>query len=275
MSYYLQRVFQRKVAVPFTFSFFLVALHVSAQTVRRNSTTKPAVAVSAPETKDPGTHLIGWTLKFNEEFDQAALDYSKWLVHPPANLIPDGLQTWSPDAIELFADQAHIVARKSDSGYTSGFLTTFGTFAQTYGRFEVRFHMPAGRGLEPLFQLLPIPNGDVPSIDVMNATGGDPRKALFTNRWLEGNVDRDYSGSYQVDDLSKGFHIVAVEWDEEKIIWTVDGNERFQSFEGVPHQPMYLAVSLAVGTPKAGEPDAQTRFPAAFDIDYIRVFARP
>jgi beta-glucanase (GH16 family) len=72
-----------------------------------------------------------------------------------------------------------------------------------------------------------------------------------------------------------GFHVIAVEWDQEKIIWTVDGVERFASFDGVPHQPMYLAVSLAVGTEKAGEPDAQTRFPALLDIDYVRVFARP
>jgi hypothetical protein len=38
---------------------------------------------------------------------------------------------------------------------------------------------------------------------------------------------------------------------------------------------MYLAVSLAVGTAKAGEPDEQTKFPAVLDIDYIRVFGRP
>ena len=233
---------------------------------------KPA-AVSG--TQDPGNQLPGWVLKFSEEFEDNVLNYTKWSPHPPAKLILDGLQTWTPEAIEISGGQAHLTARKNQTGYSSGILTTFDTFAQTYGRFETRFRMPSGRGLEPLFQLLPIPTGDVPSIDVMDAIGSEPAKALFANRWGDSHADRDYAGSYKVTDLSVGFHIIAIEWDEEKIVWTVDGVERFHSFDGVPHQPMYLAVSLGVGTQRAGEPDEHTKFPASLDIDYIRVFARP
>ncbi len=214
-------------------------------------------------------------MKFTEEFDGASLDFSKWSPHPPARLLLPGVQEWLPEAIQVSGGQAHIVARKTAGGYTSGIMTTLGTFAQTYGRFEIRFRMPAGRGLEPLFRLLPVPTGDSPSIDVMNAIGGDPSTALFGNRWSEGHVEREYTSSWKVGDLATGFHIAAVEWDEERIVWSVDGAERFESFEGVPHQPMYLAVSLSVGTEKAGEPDGQTKFPASLDIDYIRAFARP
>ncbi len=216
-----------------------------------------------------------WTLRFADDFEGNALDYAKWSPHPPAKLITAGLQTWIAEAISVSGGQAHITARRTSSGYTSGMFTSFGTFAQTYGRFEIRFRMPSGHGLEPLFELLPIPSGDTPSIDVMNAVGSEPTKALFANRWGDSHADRDYAGSYKVVDLSVGFHVIAVEWDEEKIVWTVDGQEHFHSFDGVPHQPMYLAVSLGVATPKAGEPDAGTRFPATLDIDYIRVFSRP
>jgi beta-glucanase (GH16 family) len=226
-------------------------------------------------TQDPGTNIPGWVLKFSDEFDGRALDYSKWSPHPPGKLVLGGIQTWIPEAIELSGGEAHLIARRTGTGFTSGVMTTLGTFAQTFGRFEIRFRMPAGNGLEPLFRLLPVPNGETPSIDVMNAIGSDPATALFANRWQEAQIDRDYSGSYKVGDLSAGLHIVAVEWDEEKIVWTVDGMERFQSFDGVPHQPLYLAVCLLAGSERTGEPDAQTRFPAAFDIDYIRVFARP
>jgi beta-glucanase (GH16 family) len=226
-------------------------------------------------TQDPGTRIPGWVLKFADEFNGAALDYSKWSPHPPGKLLVGGSQTWVPDAISLSGGEAHLVARKTSAGYTSGIMTTLGTFAQTFGRFEIRFRMPAGRGLESLFRLLPVPSGETPSIDVMNAIGSEPSTALFANRWEEARIDRDYSGSYKVADLSAGMHIVSVEWDEEKIVWVVDGMERFQSFDGVPHQPMYLAVYLSVAGEKAGQPDPQTRFPAALDIDYIRVFARP
>jgi beta-glucanase (GH16 family) len=72
--------------------------------------------------------------------------------------------------------------------------------------------------------------------------------------------------------MSDGFHIVAVEWDENRIVWTVDGTERFRSTTGVPHQPLYLAVNLAVGGLQAKYPDQTTGFPAVFEIDYIHVY---
>jgi beta-glucanase (GH16 family) len=78
-----------------------------------------------------------------------------------------------------------------------------------------------------------------------------------------------------VGDLSDGFHVVAIEWDETRIVWTVDGKERFRSVTGVPHQPMYLAASLAAGGLQAKYPDQTTRFPAVFEIDYIRVYQLP
>ncbi len=259
------------------FNYGLIGL--PAQTPPQTAKTRPAKAAppapgSVNDVPAPN-QLAGWSLKFDEEFDGQALNYSKWSPHPPSNVIPAGIQTWTPEAIAISSGQAHLTARKQSTGFTSGILTTFGTFAQTYGRFEIRFRVPAGRGLEPLFRLLPIPAGETPSIDVMNTTGGDPANAVFTNRWADARSEREYTGSYRAADLSVGFHIISIEWDEEKIVWTVDGVERFQSYEGVPHQPLYLTLMLVVGTDKAGEPNPQTKFPATLDIDYVRVFARP
>lgn len=252
----------------------LTPLPLSPQSSRRAAQTKPAQPAPAPGTQDPGTQIPGWTVRFAEECDGTALNFAKWSPHPPGKLILDGEQTWVPNAIEISGGECHILSRRTAAGYTSGILTTFDTFAQTYGRFEIRFRIPAGRGLEPLFQLLPVPTGNTPSIDVMNAIGSEPSKALFANHWGDAHADRDYTGSYPVADLSRDFHIVTVEWSEDEIAWSVDGTDRFHSYDGVPHQPLYLAVSLGVGTAKAGEPDNLTRFPASLDIDYIRVFAR-
>lgn len=246
---------------------------IPAQTGLR--TTKPIPTQAAPPADPNPTQLPGWALKFDEEFDGQALNYSKWSPHAPGNIIPAGIQTWIPEAVTISGGQAHLIARRQPTGFTSGILTTFGTFAQTYGRFEIRFRAPAGQGLEALFRLLPIPTGETPSIDVMNTTGGDTANAVFTNRWADARSEREYTGSYRASDLSVGFHIISIEWDEEKIVWTVDGVERFQSYEGVPHQPLYLTLMLAIGTEKTGEPNPQTKFPAVLDIDYIRVFARP
>jgi beta-glucanase (GH16 family) len=75
-----------------------------------------------------------------------------------------------------------------------------------------------------------------------------------------------------VPDLSAGFHTVAIEWDEKQIVWSVDGKETFASISGVPRQPMYLVVNLAVGGLTAKYPDSSAKFPAEFDVDWVRVY---
>jgi beta-glucanase (GH16 family) len=212
----------------------------------------------------------GWELKFADEFNSSSIDYRKWSPHAPGKIVFGGQQTWSPAAITFSGGEAHLTAAKTANGYTSAAMTTLGSFEQKFGRFEIRFRMPAGAGLEPLLRLLPLGGADQPSIDVMRASGAHPSTALFANRWVEANLDRDYSGSWDGVDFSNGFHTVAAEWDEEKIVWSVDGLERFVSWDGIPQQPMYLTVCLEVR-----DPDARTNFPATLDIDYIRVFARP
>lgn len=240
------------------FLLIVIARPFSAQT-RKKESAKPADVLPP-----------GWTLKFDEEFNSSSINYDKWSPHAPGKVVFEGQQTWLPRAIAISGGEAHLTATKTATGYTSGMMTTLGSFAQKFGRFEIRFRMPVGAGLDPVFRLLPLGPADQPSIDVMQASGDKPSSALFANHWVETNLDRDYSGSWDGVDLSNGFHTVAAEWDEEKIIWSVDGVERFASWDGIPQQPMYLNVGLEVR-----DPGPQTHFPATLDIDYIRVFARP
>ena len=220
-----------------------------------------------------------WVPTFTEEFAQNELSYPKWVPHDPwgHERNREG-QAYIPAAVEVKNGAARITARRELAKYdgiqrefTSGMMTTLGSFAQTYGRFEIRCRAAAGKGLESKFWLLPVPSTEVPAIDIYDVVGGEPSKALFANRWGDEKTERSFSGSYAVGDLSDGFHVVRLDWDEDKLVWTVDGKERFRSTTGVPHQPMYLAVNLAVGGLQAKYPDASTQFPAVFEIDYIRV----
>jgi beta-glucanase (GH16 family) len=221
-----------------------------------------------------------WVPAFADEFEGRELDLAKWAPHDPwGRARPREVQAYVPGAIEVRDGAAHITARRgharydeSEREFTSGMMTTYGSFAQMYGRFEIRCRMPAGRGLEAKFWLLPL-TGEIPELDVFDAVGSEPGKALFGNMWGDEKTERSFTGSYPVGDLSPDFHVVAIEWDQEKIVWFVDGKERFRSVDGVPHQPMYLAISLAIGGLKARYPDEDTKFPAVFDIDYVRVFS--
>src|SRR3712207_8253598 len=54
------------------------------------------------------------------------------------------------------------------------YTTLFRSFAQEYGRFELRGRLPAGQGLWPAFWLLPVDTSWPPEIDVMEGLGSEP-----------------------------------------------------------------------------------------------------
>src|SRR5579863_7170170 len=174
---------------------------------------------------------VKWVQTFADEFNGKELDLARWTPHDPFGHVRDRqLQAYAPEAVEVSGGQLHIVARRnSEDGreYTSGVISTFGTFSQTYGRFEIRCRVPAGRGLRPGFMLLPVPLGTLPAIDVFEAIGSTPSKLFFANHWGTEQTERSFGDSFTGPDLSTGFHTIAVEWDRERIVWFVDGKEKF------------------------------------------------
>jgi beta-glucanase (GH16 family) len=229
-----------------------------------------------------------WVPTFADEFNGTELDLSRWAPHDPWGKARDRqLQAYAPEGVVVSGGQLHIVARRAtanqapvrydgkDREYVSGIVSTYGTFSQTYGRFEIRCRVPAGRGLRSGFRLLPVPLGPLPEIDVFETAGSPPSKVFFANRWGTEETERSFGDSFTGPDLSAGFHTIAIEWDRDRITWFIDGKEKFQSVDGIPRQPMYMLIDLAVGGILARTPDASTTFPASLDIDYVRVYRRP
>jgi beta-glucanase (GH16 family) len=225
----------------------------------------------------------GWQLTFSDEFEGTSLEFPKWSPHDPWGKERNfEVQAYTPQSVELKDGNVRLVARpgkadydKRKRDYTSGMLTTFGSFGQMYGRFEIRCRVPVTQGVEARVWLLPVPNGELPAIDIMDFVGRDPSRVSFGNLWGDTKTERAYQGDWAVKDLAGAFHTYAIEWDEAKIVWFVDGVERFRSVSGIPTQPMYLAMSLAVGGERAKWPDSTTVFPAAFDVDYVRIYKKP
>lgn len=60
-------------------------------------------------------------------------------------------------------------------------------------------------------------------------------------------------------------------WEEDKLRWYVDGKIRHKSEEHVPQGSTFMLVNLALGG-WAGAPNAETRFPADFEVDYVKVW---
>ncbi|MEM9169400.1 MAG: glycoside hydrolase family 16 protein [Pseudomonadota bacterium] len=164
-----------------------------------------------------------------------------------------------------------IVEQLTGHAYTSGLITTEGSFAQQFGYFEMRARFPAGRGLWPAFWLVADTQREHLEIDVVEVLGHQPRRTYHSasaNR-RPGGV-HDYAMGV---DTSAGMHVYGAEWSPEEIVYYVDGREtlRARNFHDVP---MYLIANLAVGGEWPGDPDRSTRFPAVMQIDYIRAYQK-
>jgi hypothetical protein len=176
-------------------------------------------------------------LSFSDEFDGTTLDLMKW--SPRGN----------PASAAVSGGMAHITA--------PGVATTYGLFAQAFGRFEIRCRIPSG--LRTSFLLLPVPSGTLPGIDVFRANA--PPAVLLGNHWGTEQTERSFSDTFTFGD---SFHTIAMEWDRDSIRWFVDGKQRFGSADGVPRQSMYL--QLEVSAPRGAKASA------TFDVDYVRVY---
>ncbi len=172
--------------------------------------------------------------------------------------------------------------QEEDVNYLSGIITSYDSFKMTHGYVETRAKLPGGRGLWPAFWLLTTHYvEDVPEIDVMEFLGQDVDRLYNTYHYfdIEDGYRKISTPSFQVraDDWTQDFHTFGMAWSPNEIVWYVDGKETHRITDSdyvIANQAMYLIANLAVGGNWPGSPDASTRFPATFEIDYIRAYER-
>jgi beta-glucanase (GH16 family) len=225
----------------------------------------------------------GWKLTFSDDFDGNALDLKKWNpVDPWGRERNQELQAYVTNAFAVSNGILRVQAEKVGAfyagkprAYTSGMMTTYGKFSQQHGRFEIRCRVPKGKGMWPAFWLLPDPLEWPPEIDVLEVLGHEPGKVYMTHHFRnQQHEPKSHGGAWIGPDFSAGFHEFAVEWSPERIVWFVDGVERYRSENSIPQGKMYMLVNLAVGGKWPGAPDANTPLPGAFEVDYVRAYER-
>ena len=172
--------------------------------------------------------------------------------------------------------------------YTSSSLTTRGLHSWLYGRLEMRAKIDTRPGLWPAFWTLGV-SGEWPSngeIDIMEYYRG---MLLANVAWATAKrwTPKWDSVRKPIRDLGdpqwpKRFHVWRMDWDRNSIRLFVDelllnetdltttinaDREKKNPF----HQPHYILLNLAIGGSAGGDP-SQTRFPARYEIDYVRVY---
>lgn len=247
-----------------------------------------------------------WTLVWSDEFDGDELDTNKWRFQLGTGA-EYGLVDWGNNERQYYRAEntrvenglLMIEARMENFGgkaFTSSRLFTKDTFAKKYGKIEARIKLPAGAGFWPAFWMMPkddVYGGWAASgeIDIMEANGKFPTR-------IEGTIH--YGGSWPLHTHSGAtyhfppgqditdFHVYSIEWEPGEIRWYVDGilysvkNEWYTIGQGreEPYpfpapfdQEFYLLLNLAIGGHYVGnEVPPPEAFPAAMEVDYVRVY---
>ncbi len=160
--------------------------------------------------------------------------------------------------------------------YTSGLITTYKSFSQLYGIFQVRAQLPAGRGLWPAFWLLPANGQYTSELDVFEVLENAPNVLYSTTH---GSTDDSWASDcqqLQVPDTADGYHIYSVDWEPRTITFRIDGVVTATAATPASmNTPMFILLNLAVGGQGSwpGAPDATTPFPAVMKIDWVRAYA--
>lgn len=246
----------------------------------------------------------GWSLSFDDEFNDSALDASKWqskAVWGTGNLNTD--QTLYNNVLVggtskniLFSGSTLILRAIQDTGdtgspYSSGLIASYNSFNQAFGYFEISAKMCKAAGSWPAFWFIEGAKEGAynwpPEIDVIecpvNGGNNPPKIDYMTSHWsldkypLDGGAD---SGSQGTDfytsstDLSAGFHTYGLLWEPDRLVWYVDGVERRTLPDNVPYlRAMHIILNNAVGG-WGGSPNA-SQYPADFEVDWARAYTRP
>jgi beta-glucanase (GH16 family) len=248
-------------------------------------------------------------LVFREEFGGTSLSASRWHANRWFSSVcsagaTSGEQQWYRPGNATIRNGVLVLTAKAGASscqegtwsgtrsYSSGWVQGGGARTPSvtkapghlfrYGRVEVRFKAPKGKGLWPAIWLLSpgtrrsdgtYPYPSRPEIDGLELYGDRPDLWKF-NLHLTGSAGTkiDTGSRFVGPDTSAGWHVLAVDWRRDQITWLVDGVPRWTyRGPGIPDVPLYVIVNLAVGG-TAGTPDP-ARFPAELLVDYIRIRA--
>ena len=256
----------------------------------------PAGVAQAP---DP------WKLVFSDEFDRNGRpDPAKW-TYETGFVRNQELQWYQPENARVENGMLIIEGRRERkknpdfqpgspnwkvgrefAEYTSASLTTKGIAGWLYGRLEMRARINTRAGLWPAFWTVGVDgrwpaNGEIDIMEYYRDTllanliwAGQGRTASFTKR--------KPMASFSDPEWSSKFHIWRMDWDENRILITVDGevlNDSDLNQAANPdgkngfRQAQSIILNLAIGGTAGGDPTG-TQFPARFEVDYVRVYQK-
>ncbi|WP_229247920.1 glycoside hydrolase family 16 protein [Dyadobacter sandarakinus] len=242
-------------------------------------------------------YTFGVNPVWHDEFEHAGKpDSSKWSFVM-------GDHGWGNNELQNYTDHLenarvengslNITAIKEKSGkleYSSARLISKGKGDFTYGKFEIRAKLPAGRGTWPAIWLLASSNDygnkgwpDNGEIDIMEHVGFDQNRihGNIHTKAFNHSIKTNKGNNIAAAGVSDDFHIYSCEWTPESVTMLMDGKAYFTfrkeagySWPEWPfNKPFHLILNVAVGGNWGGQKGVDDSiFPQKMEVDYVRVY---
>lgn len=237
-----------------------------------------------------------WNLVFDDEFDGNSLDSSRWECGQffGWSVINGERQWYDCDGVSVAGGFLTLTATKDGAPnqpgsvtydppleWTSGAVFTRGKFEPQYGAFEARVQCPTESGMWCAYWTFSSagnwPNGEIDFLEVPNVepSGGScpSQTAYFSVHFgSDDGSSHSYNGSHYAASAGQ-MQVYTVEWTPTEIVWYVNGVERHRySGSGVPDEPVYLILNMAVGGSWPCSPTGSGLH--EMRVDYVRAWER-
>ena len=231
-----------------------------------------------------------YKLVWEEQFVGSQLDESIWNFEL-GNGCPN-LCGWGNNELQVYTKNNHfvkdgyltIIAKKVDGQYSSTRITTKSNKEFKYGRIETRAKLPIGKGIWPAFWMLGSNISEVGwpkcgEIDILEYIGKEP-DVIFTSLHTQASHGNTINTKKtKIETIEEGFHIYAVDWNEQKMDFFVDEklvytfNPQLKNEEIWPFDKnFFIIINMAIGGNFGGPEVDNSIFPQEFIIDYIKVY---
>lgn len=292
-----------------TATFTDVRLSRSARTARYQATALRPDGSRAASTN--GIRLNRWSLKFDDQFEGAAIDSAKWNYRQLGTYNPEGSRQCSKSdtrAVVVSGGTLQLQVQEDPERqgevcatpkygtfayYLNGHVSTDQRFDFTHGVAAARVKFQEGRGqhgafwMQPTAGHTPVPGDPGKSgaeVDVVEYFGeGYPGGGLasFLFYLNAQNASEKVGGVWPKatkqlppgDAWWRSYHVFSVEWTPKQYVFRVDGRETFRTRKGVSGIPQYLILSLLTSDWELPKLHKST-LPSTMKVDWVRVWQK-
>jgi len=256
-------------------------------TRKKVSLTQEAMQKGQLEIDVPDGYHLAWQDEFNNDGKPSASEW--WYETGGGGWGNNEIQTYvaqsqSGEDLAYISDGSlKIKVQKIDGKIYSIRMNTKKYW--TYGWFEARIKVSDVPGSWPAFWMMPQnfkawpQDGEIDIMEYAISTQGKNRSSSSIHcgafNWPKGTQK---THAQSVNNAATEYHVYALEWKSDKMVFYIDGKQHLvfnNDGGGYDHwpfyNPFYLKLNMAWGGNMGGTTD-ETKLPAVYEIDYVRVF---